>query len=281
MMGTQMLEDLSKLNLKLKKPLAVFDIEATGPNVCRDRIIELCIIKLLPDHTSEQYTYKLNPTIPITAEASLIHGMYDKDVKDFPTFLEVAPKVNQVLKGCDLGGFNHVKFDIPMLVEEFLRCDMDFDLKNRLLIDAQKIFHLMEKRTLSAAYKFYCDKELSDAHSAVADTKATLEVILAQIERYEGQTVIDNSGNELGVIKKEMEQLHKVFNNQMVDLAGRFVYNQDGVEVFNFGKHRHRPVLEVLKEEPGFYDWMMRGEFPLDTKKKLTELRLKGFNRAL
>lgn len=280
MIGNQLLEDLSKLNLKLKKPLAVFDIEATGPNVCRDRIIELCIIKLLPDQTSEQYTYKLNPTIPITAEASLIHGMYDKDVKDFPTFIEVAPKINQVLKGCDLGGFNHVKFDIPMLVEEFLRCDMDFDLKNRLLIDAQKIFHLMEKRTLSAAYKFYCGRELNDAHSAVADTKATFEVILAQIERYEGQTVIDNSGNELGVIKKDIEQLHKVFNNQMVDLAGRFVYNQDGVEVFNFGKHRHRPVLDVLKEEPGFYDWMMRGEFPLDTKKKLTELRLKGFNRA-
>jgi DNA polymerase-3 subunit epsilon len=280
MKGNQMLEDLSNLNLKLKKPLAIFDIEATGLNVCRDRIIEICIIKLLPDNKSEQYIYRLNPTIPITAEASLVHGLYDKDVKDEPTFSEVAPKINQVLKGCDLGGFNHVKFDIPMLVEEFLRCDIDFDLRNRQYIDAQKIFHIMEKRTLSAAYAFYCNKDLNDAHNAEADTRATAEVILAQIKRYEGQAVIDNNGNELGIIKKDVEQLHKLFNNQMVDLAGRFVYNQDGVEVFNFGKHRHRPVLDVLKEEPGFYDWMMRGEFPLDTKKKLTELRLKGFNKA-
>lgn len=280
MKGTHMLEELTNLDLKLKKPLAVFDIEATGPNVCRDRIIELCIIKLLPDKTAEQHTYRLNPTIPITAEASLIHGLYDKDVKDWPTFKEVAQEIQQVLKGCDLGGFNHVKFDIPMLVEEFLRCDMEFDLKNRGLIDAQKIFHIMEKRTLSAAYKFYCDKDLEDAHSAVADTKATLNVILAQIKRYEGEMVIDTAGNPLGKMESNLEQLHKLFNKQMVDLAGRFVYNQEGVEVFNFGKHRHRPVLDVLKEEPHFYDWMMRGEFPLDTKKKLTELRLKSLNNT-
>jgi DNA polymerase-3 subunit epsilon len=266
--------------LKLKKPLAVFDIESTGMNVCRDRIIELSIIKVLPGGKTEKYNYRLNPTIPISPEASLVHGIYDKDVKDEPTFKEVAPHVHRVLQGCDLGGFNHIKFDIPLLVEEFLRADIDFDIKNRQLIDAQKIFHLMEKRTLSAAYKFYCDKELEDAHAAEADTMATLEVILAQIERYEGQPVVDTSGKTVGIVENNIDLIHKLFNNQMVDLAGRFVYNQDGVEVFNFGKHRFRPVEEVLKEEPGLYDWIMRGEFPLDTKKKLTELRLKSLNNT-
>ena len=266
--------------LKLKNPLAVFDIESTGMNVCRDRIVEISIIKINPDKSTENYNYRLNPTFPISAEASMVHGIYDKDVRDAPVFNDVAKEILQILKGCDLAGFNQIKFDIPMLVEEFLRVDLDFDLKNRLLVDAQKIFHLMEKRTLSAAYKFYCEKDLEDAHSAEADTLATLEVLLSQIERYEGQPVVDNNGNKLGILENNIEQLHKIFNNQMVDLAGRFVYNQEGVEVFNFGKHRFKPVLEVLKEEPGIYDWMMRGEFPLDTKKKLTELRLKSLNNA-
>ncbi|WP_017731653.1 exonuclease domain-containing protein [Nafulsella turpanensis] len=267
-------------NLKLKNPLAVFDIESTGINVCTDRIVEISVIKLLPDGKQETYTYRVNPTVPIPAEASMIHGIYDKDVKDEPRFEEIAPVLNRVLNGCDLGGFNHLKFDIPILMEEFSRAGIEFEIKNRKLIDAQKIFHLMEKRTLSAAYKFYCEKDLADAHSAEADTKATLDVILAQIERYEGQTVEDSQGNKIGILQNDVEQLHKLFNHQMVDLAGRFVYNQDGVEVFNFGKHKFRPVLEVLKEEPGLYDWMMRGEFPIDTKKKLTELRLKSLNNA-
>lgn len=266
--------------LKLKKPLAVFDIESTGMNVCRDRIIELSIIKVLPGGNTEKYNYRLNPTIPITPESSLVHGIYDEDIKNEPTFKDVAQEIHKVFQGCDLGGFNHIKFDVPLLVEEFLRVDIDFDLKNRRLIDAQKIFHLMEKRTLSAAYKFYCNKELEDAHAAEADTLATLEVILAQIDRYEGQPVIDNNGKTVGIIENNIDLLHKLFNNQMVDLAGRIVYNQDGVEVFNFGKHRFRPVEEVLKEEPGLYDWMMRGEFPLDTKRKLTELRLKALNNT-
>ncbi len=266
--------------LKLQNPLAVFDIESTGINVCRDRIVEISIIKVLPGGETEKYSYRLNPGIPIAPEASMVHGIYDKDVKDAPLFKDVAQEIHTILNGCDLGGFNQIKFDIPMLVEEFLRVNIDFDLKNRKLIDAQKIFHIMEKRTLSAAYQFYCNKDLSDAHSAEADAVATLEVILAQLERYEGQTVIDNSGDKLGVMGNNMEQIHKIFNNQMVDLAGRFVYNKEGVEVFNFGKHRFKPVTEVLKEEPGFYDWMMRGEFPLDTKKKLTELRLKTLNNA-
>lgn len=266
--------------LKLKNPLAVFDIESTGMNVCRDRIVEISIIKIIPGGTTETFTFRLNPGIPISAESSMVHGIYDKDVKDAPMFKDVAEEILQILRGCDLGGFNQIKFDIPMLVEEFLRVDMDFDLKNRLLIDAQKIFHLMEKRTLTAAYKFYCQKDLTDAHSAEADTVATLEVLLSQIERYQGEPVMDNNGNKLGILENNIEQLHKIFNNQMVDLAGRFVYNQEGVEVFNFGKHRFKPVLEVLKEEPGIYDWMMRGEFPLDTKKRLTELRLKSLNNA-
>ena len=266
--------------LKLQSPLAVFDIESTGINVCRDRIVEISIIKLLPGGKSEKYNYRLNPTIPISPEASMVHGIYDKDVKDAPQFKDVAHFIQKVLKGCDLGGFNQIKFDIPMLVEEFLRVDMEFDLKDRKLIDAQKIFHLMEKRTLSAAYKFYCNKNLEDAHNAEADAIATLEVIMAQLERYEGQEVVDSSGEKLGVMQNNMDQIHKIFNNQMVDLAGRFVYNKEGVEVLNFGKHRFKPVIEVLKEEPGFYDWMMRGEFPLDTKKKLTELRLKTLNNA-
>lgn len=266
--------------LKLKKPLAVFDIESTGMNVCRDRVIELSIIKVLPGGNTEKYNYRLNPTIPITPESSLVHGIYDEDIKNEPTFKDVAQEIHKVFQGCDLGGFNHIKFDVPLLVEEFLRVDIDFDLKNRRLIDAQKIFHLMEKRTLSAAYKFYCNKELEDAHAAEADTLATLEVILAQIDRYEGQPVIDNNGKTVGIIENNIDLLHKLFNNQMVDLAGRIVYNQDGVEVFNFGKHRFRPVEEVLKEEPGLYDWMMRGEFPLDTKRKLTELRLKALNNT-
>lgn len=264
--------------LKLKNPLAVFDIESTGMNVCRDRIVEISIVKIFPDKTTKTFSFRLNPGIPITAESSMVHGIYDKDVKDQPLFKDVAQEILQILDGCDLGGFNHIKFDIPMLVEEFLRVDIDFNIKNRLLIDAQKIFHLMEKRTLSAAYKFYCNKELTDAHSAEADTVATLEVLLSQIERYQGEPVTDPQGNQLGILDNNIEQIHKIFNNQMVDLAGRFVYNQEGIEVFNFGKHRFKPVLEVLKEEPGLYDWIMRGEFPLDTKKRLTELRLKSLN---
>lgn len=274
------MEEALLRKLKLKKTLAVFDIESTGMNVCRDRIIEISIFKVLPGGNIEKYNYRLNPGIPISPESSMVHGIYDKDVKDEPGFIDVARHIQKVLEGCDLGGFNHIKFDIPLLVEEFLRVDIEFDLKNRNLIDAQKIFHLMEKRTLAAAYKFYCQKELEDAHAAEADTMATLAVILAQIERYEGQPVIDTKGKEVGIVENNIEHLHKIFNKQMVDLAGRFVYNQEGVEVFNFGKHQFRPVADVLKDEPGLYDWIMRGEFPQDTKKKLTELRLRSLNNT-
>ena len=268
------------MNLHLRAPLAVFDVEATGPNVCRDRIVELFILKLHPDGRREEHNYRINPGIPIPPEVSMVHGIYDEDLKDCPTFNDLAPTIKRVLNDCDLAGFNHIKFDIPMLVEEFLRAGIEFDVRNKKLIDTQIIFHLMEKRTLSAAYKYYCDKDLVNAHSAQADTIATYEVLLAQLERYDGQEAEDSNGQKLGVVKSSsMDSLHKLFNSKMVDLAGRFVYNHEGVEVLNFGKHRFKPVQDILKEEPGFYDWMMRGEFPMDTKRKLTEIKLRALNR--
>jgi DNA polymerase III subunit epsilon len=267
------------MNLHLRNPLAIFDVEATGANVCRDRIVELFILKIHPDGRKEEHNYRINPGIPIPAEVSLIHGIYDADLKDCPTFNDLAPTLKRVLNDCDLAGFNHIKFDIPMLVEEFLRAGIDFDVRSKKLLDAQIIFHLMEKRTLSAAYKFYCGQELENAHNAQADTLATYEVLKAQLAKYDGREVIDSNGNKMGVVKTSVDSLHKLFNSKMVDLAGRFVYNQEGVEVMNFGKHRFRPVLDVLKEEPGFYDWMMRGEFPMDTKRKLTEIKLSALKR--
>ena len=262
--------------LKLKNPLVVFDLETTGTSISRDRIVEVAMIKVLPDGSEETKCRKLNPTIPIPTEVSLIHGIYDEDVKDAPTFKQVARSLAQWLDGCDLGGFNVVHFDLPMLVEEFLRADVAFDIDNRKVVDAQKIFHLMEKRNLSAAYKFYCDKELINAHSAEADTRATYEVLTAQIERYEGQEVVDSLGKKIGTIENDMDSVNRLSQNKMVDLAGRIVL-KEGVEVFNFGKHRGKSVIEVLKSEPSFYDWMMKGDFSLDTKRKLTQIKLRGF----
>lgn len=266
------------MQLHLTNPLAVFDLETTGTNISTDRIIEISIVKIMPDGSEEVKTRRINPTIPIPAESSMIHGIYDKDVKDEPTFKSVARSMYDFLDGCDLGGFNCLKFDIPLLVEEFLRADVEFDTSGRKIVDAQKIFHLMEKRTLSAAYQFYCNKTLDDAHSAEADTLATAEVIKAQVERYDGQEVVNPMGKVIGTVANNMKNLHEITAANMVDLAGRFVMNDDGVEVFNFGKHRHKSVEEILKAEPGYYDWMMKGDFPLDTKRKLTQIKLRGFN---
>lgn len=266
------------MQLHLLNPLAVFDLETTGTNISTDRIVELSIVKIMPDGTEEIKTRRINPTIPIPVESSMIHGIYDKDVKDEPTFKSVAKSLHDFLEGCDLGGFNCLKFDIPLLVEEFLRADVEFDVSGRKLVDAQKIFHLMEKRTLSAAYQFYCNKTLDDAHSAEADTLATAEVIKAQVERYEGQEVVNPMGKVIGKVENNMKNLHEITAANMVDLAGRFVMNDEGVEVFNFGKHRHKSVEEILKAEPGYYDWMMKGDFPQDTKRKLTQIKLRGFN---
>lgn len=265
------------MNLKLKNPLAFFDLETTGTNVSKDRIIEIHIIKIKPSGEVEEKNQRINPQIPIPAESSMIHGIYDEDVKDKPTFKEVAKNLQKFLEGCDLSGFNIIRFDVPMLVEEFLRENIDFDVSNRKLVDSQKIFHMMEKRNLAAAYQFYCDKSLEDAHSAEADTRASMEVLFAQVDRYNNQPVKDMQGNHVGTIRNDVASLHDISSTKMVDLAGRFIFNDQGVEVFNFGKFKNRPILDVLQSEPAYYDWMMKGDFPLDTKRKLTEIRLRGF----
>lgn len=264
--------------LNLKNPLVVFDLETTGTNISQDRIVEIAMIKVMPDGTIEEKDRRLNPTIPIPLETSLIHGIYDEDVKDEPSFKQVAKSLAQFLEGCDLSGFNVLGFDVPMLVEEFLRANVDFDVSSRKIVDAQKIFHLMEKRNLTAAYKFYCKEDLKNAHSALADTRATYEVLVAQIEKYEGQEAFDNLGKKLANIENDMAVLHGLTTSDRVDLAGRMVY-KDGIEVFNFGKHRGKVVTEILKKEPSFYDWVMKGDFPLDTKRKLTQIKLRSFNQ--
>lgn len=263
--------------LNLKNPLVVFDLETTGTNVSKDRIVEMALIKVMPDGSVDEKCRRINPTIPIPLESSLVHGIYDDDVKDEATFKQVAKSLATWLEGCDLAGFNILKFDVPVLVEEFLRADIEFDISNKKLVDAQKVFHMMEKRNLTAAYKFYCGKDLVNAHSALADTQATYEVLLAQVEKYEGQEMTDLRGEKMGVMTNDMAAIHKMTNGKLVDLAGRMTYDADGQEVFNFGKHRGKPVTEVLKNEPSFYDWMMKGDFPLDTKRKLTEIRLRNF----
>ncbi len=262
--------------LKLKKPLAFIDLETTGINITRDRIVEISIAKANLDGTVETRTKKVNPTIPIPLESSLIHGIYDEDVANEPTFKQLARSLAQFLEGCDLAGFNSNRFDIPMLVEEFLRIDNSlFDIKNRKLIDVQRIFHLMEPRTLSAAYKFYCNKTLENAHSAEVDTLATMEVLCAQVEKYEGVTLKDEAGREYEPVKNDMDELHKLTSSSLVDFAQRMTLNKNGEVVFNFGKNAGRKVEEVLTREPQYYDWMMNSEFPLDTKRKLTEIKLK------
>lgn len=262
--------------LKLKNPLAFFDLEATGINISKDRIIEISVLKVMPNGENQSYNTRLNPEMPIPAETSMIHGIYDEDIKDAPTFKHVAKNLARFLEGADLAGFSIIRFDVPLLVEEFLRADVDFEVSNRKLIDAQKIFHLMEKRTLTAAYKFYCEKSLEDAHSAEADTIATYEVLDAQIRKYEGQQVIDNLGNKLGMISNDMKTLHDLTCTNMVDLAGRFILNDKGEELINFGKYKNRKVTEILEKEPNYYDWIMKGDFPLDTKRKLTQIKLRG-----
>ncbi|GAB3565184.1 3'-5' exonuclease [Spirosoma luteolum] len=265
--------------LALRKPLAFFDLETTGINTAKDRIIDICIIKALPGGEVQTRNQRVNPGMPIPLESSLIHGIYDDDVADAPPFKSVARGLAQFLEGCDLAGFNCNRFDVPLLVEEFLRANVDFDVKNRRMVDAQRIFHLMEPRNLSAAYRFYCNKELVGAHGAEADTVATLEVLNAQVQRYQGMVARADSGQDL-VFENDMDMLHQLTANRNVDLAGRMVLNEKGEEVFNFGKNKGVPVLEVLKKEPSFYDWMLKGDFTLDTKRRLTEIRLRMFTQG-
>ncbi len=265
--------------LFLKKPLAVFDLETTGTDIIEDRIVEISIVKLMPDQSVKTKTLKINPDMPIPSVSSMVHGIYDQDVKDAPSFKKVAKELSRFFDGCDLAGFSIIKFDVPILVEEFLRAEVEFDLKNKRLVDAQRIFHLMEKRNLSAAFKFYCNKILDDAHSAEADTMATLEIIQAQVERYLDQPVFDNLGKKLGTVENSVESLAEITHTKMVDLAGRFVLNPENVEVFNFGKYRGQSIVKILQKEPQYYDWIMNGKFPRDTKRKLTEIKLRSFNR--
>ncbi|MBW8683685.1 3'-5' exonuclease [Chitinophaga rhizophila] len=246
-------------SLQLKRPLAVIDLETTGTNVATDRIIEIAIIKVFPDKTVQSKVKRIHPGMPIPAASTAIHGITDEDVKDCPTFKQCANELRQYMDNCDLAGYNSNRFDIPLLVEEFLRTGLDFDVKDRKFIDVQKIFHLMEKRTLSAAYKFYCDKDLENAHSAEADALATYEILEAQLNRYEQ---LQAEVAPLADFTKE---------DEYVDFARRMVM-QNGVEMFNFGKYKGRAVREVLKIEPQYYDWMMKADFPLNTKQKLTEI---------
>jgi len=252
------------MNLNLRNPLIFFDLETTGIDIATDRIVELSFLKINPNGEEESKTIRINPTVPIPAKVTAIHGISDEDVKDSPTFSEVARSLTRVFEGCDFAGYNSNKFDIPLLAEEFLRCDVDIDLKKRKFIDIQVIFHKKEQRTLSAAYKFYCDKNLEDAHSAEADTRATYEVLKAQLDRYQD-------------LANDMDELSKFSShNRNVDFLGRIVYDDDGTEVFNFGKYKGQPVEEVLKKDPGYYGWMMNGQFPLYTKNVLTSIKLRG-----
>lgn len=265
----------------LTRPIAFFDLETTGVNVASDRIVELAILKIMPDGSREMKARRINPTIPIPKQSSEIHGIYDADVANEPTFKGIAKNLAEFLKDCDLAGYNSNKFDIPVLVEEFLRAEVDFDLKNRRFVDVQNIFHQMEQRTLKAAYKFYCGKEIVNAHSAEADIEATYEVFLAQLERYANVEFEDKKGNKSFPIKNDIKALHDFTNiSKNADLAGRIIFNEQGVEVFNFGKHTGKPVEQVLREEPSYYSWMMNGDFPLYTKKTLTDIKLRmAFNR--
>ena len=250
--------------LQLKRPLAFIDLETTGTNLSTDRIVEIAIVKVFPEGTKTVKRKLLNPQMPIPKSSSDIHGITDDMIKDAPTFKQVANELKQFIDDADFSGYNSNRFDIPLLMEEFLRAGITIDMTNRRMVDVQNIFHMMEKRTLGAAYKFYCEKELLDAHSAEADATATWEILEAQLTRYE------HLGNTLDTI------LQFTGEEKFVDFARRFIMDND-VEVFNFGKHKGRPVTDVLKAEPQYYDWMMKGDFPLHTKQKLTEI----LNRTL
>ena len=246
--------------LQLKKPLAFIDIEATGNNVSKDRIVEIAIVKHLADGNKSVKRKIINPEMPIPANITDIHGITDDMVKDAPTFKQSAHEIKQFLDGCDIACYNAYRLDIPLLMEEFIRVDVEFDMKNRKVVDVQKIYHQMEQRTLTAAYRFYCNKELEGAHSAETDAAATAEILTAQLERY------PQLGNNIDSVLKATGE------DQIIDFARRFAYNDKGEEVFNFGKHKGRTVADVMKTEPQYYDWMMKGEFPMNTKQKLTEI---------
>lgn len=256
------------MDLNLKNPLVFFDLETTGINITRDRIVEISVLKVHPNGKEETKTRRINPEMPIPPESTAIHGITDEDVKDCPTFKQVAKSFADLLEGCDMAGFNSSRFDVPMLTEEFLRAGVDFDTDKKKFVDVQIIFHRKEQRTLEAAYAFYCNKKLENAHSAEADVIATYEVLKSQLDRY------SDLENDVNFLSKE----YSSFNNN-VDLAGRIILNDKGVEVFNFGKHRGKSVTEVLNKEPSYYSWMMDGSFPRNTKQALTKIRLRELEK--
>ena len=252
------------MKLNLKNPIVFFDLETTGTNINSDRIVEICYLKVYPNGNEESKTLRINPEMPIPAESSAVHGIYDADVADCPTFKEVAKSIANDIEGCDLAGFNSNRFDIPVLAEEFLRAGVDIDMSKRKFVDVQVIFHKMEQRTLTAAYKVYLGRNLEDAHTAEADTRATYEVLMAQLDRYPEE------------LQNDMSFLADYSSyNKNVDFAGRMVYDDNGVEVFNFGKYKGQSVSEVLKKDPGYYSWILNSDFTLNTKAMLTKIRLR------
>lgn len=255
------------MQLNLKNPLVFFDLETTGVNPVTDRIVEICYLKVHPNGKEETKTILVNPGIPIPPSSTEVHGITDEKVANCPKFKEIAKVLARDLEGCDLAGYNSNRFDIPLLAEEFLRAEVDIDFTKRKFVDVQTIFHKMEQRTLSAAYKFFCNADLENAHSAEADTKATFEILKAQLDRY------PNLNNDVAFLADFSQQ------NKNVDFAGRFVYDDKGVELFNFGKYKGKSVVEVLKTDPGYYGWMMNGDFSLHTKKVLTNIRLREMNK--
>lgn len=256
------------MDLQLTRPICFFDLETTGVNVTNDRIVEICVHKVYPEGKEATHTWRVNPTIPIPAGASAVHGIYDADVANKPTFADLAAEVNGLIQDSDLAGYNSNKFDIPLLAEEFLRAGIEFDMSKRRAVDVQNIFHRMEQRTLTAAYKFYCGKSLEDAHSAEADVLATYEVLKSQLDRYEE-------------LENDMSFLAEFSNRQKVaDFAGFIAYDGQGQEIFTFGKYRGQTVESVLQENPGYYSWIQNADFPLYTKQVLTKIRLKSFNKG-
>lgn len=255
------------MKLNLKNPLVFFDLETTGVDVSKDRIVEICYIKVFPDGSEKEYSRRINPGMHIPEGASAVHGIYDEDVKDCPLFREVAREIAADFEGCDIAGFNSNRFDLPMLAEEFLRAQVDIDLTRHHAIDVQVLYHKREPRTLSAAHKFYCGTEFDNAHSALADTRATYEVLKAQLDYY------DDMVNDVAALAKESSFTRNV------DFAGRFVYDDAGCEIFNFGKYKGESVAVVLQRDPGYYGWMMNGDFPLNTKQVLTRIKLREFNK--
>jgi DNA polymerase-3 subunit epsilon len=262
------------MDLSLTRPLAVFDLETTGTNIATDRIVEISVVKVMPDGTHQVLNQRINPDMPIPRESTLIHGITDLDVKDAPKFTEFAQSLYDFIGDADLSGYNAIKFDIPLLVEEFLRAGIDFSLMDRCVVDVQNIFHRMEPRTLKAAYRFYCKKDLEMAHSAEADAMATYEVLKAQLDVYNGQEYTDADGITSVPVVNNVKALHDFsYYTRNVDLVGHIIFNEHQQEVLNFGKYKGRPVEDVFRKEPSYYDWMMKSQFPLSTKRVVQAIR--------